>query len=58
MDLTPLLQTASEKEFDEILEELPPHQQILFKICREGGCNLILDEMVPEGTKWPTSPSV
>ena len=54
MDLTPLLRSASEKEFEEVLEEVLPYQRILFKICREGGCNLIMSEPVPEGIIWET----
>ena len=49
MDITSVIQRASEKEFEEIQEAATPLENFLFRVCREGSIQLFTCEMVPKG---------
>ena len=49
MDITSVIQGASEKEFEEIQEAATPLEKFLFRVCREGSIQLFTCEMAPKG---------
>lgn len=52
MDLTTVLRSISDEDFAIVLREATTVEQVLFKICRDGGITLLEDRGVPVGFEW------